>query len=164
MDQHELPGTETSPALQSFLDQMQVAYRVSHHPTAYTAQDLAMAEHVSGKKVIKPVIVRADEEFVMCALPACYKVDLDELRDQLQVRDVELCQEEKLRELFPDCELGAAPPIGRLYGMTTLMDESLIRDDHVTFQAGTHTDAVTMSLADYRRVAQPELAHFGRPV
>ena len=164
MNQHELPGTDAPPTLQSFLDAMQVAYRVSHHPTAYTAQDLAMAEHVSGKKVIKPVVVRADEEFVMCALPACYKVDLDELRDQLQVRDIELCKEDKLRELFPDCELGAEPPIGRLYGMTTLMDESLVRDDHVTFQAGTHTDAVTMSLADYRRVAQPELAHFGRPV
>ena len=164
MDQHEIPGTETPRMLQSFLDDMQVAYRVSHHPTAYTAQDLAMAEHVSGKKVIKPVIVKADEEFVMCALPACYKVDLDELKDQLQVSDVELAHEDKLRELFPDCELGAEPPIGRLYGMTTLIDESLIRDDHVTFQAGTHTDAVTMSLADYRRVAQPELAHFGRPV
>ena len=164
MDQHDTPGCVTPPALQTFLDEMQVAYRVSHHPTAYTAQDLAMAEHVSGKKVIKPVIVRADEEFVMCALPACYKVDLEELRDQLQVRDIELCHEDKLRELFPDCEVGAAPPIGRLYGMTTLMDESLLRDDHVTFQAGTHNNSVTMSLAHYRRVAQPEMAHFGRPV
>jgi Ala-tRNA(Pro) deacylase len=164
MEQHELPGTDSPANLQSYLDQMEVAYRVSHHPTAYTAQDLAMAEHVSGRKVIKPVIVRADEDFVMCALPACYKVDLDELRNQLQVRAVELAGEDKLRELFPDCELGAEPPIGRLYGMTTLMDESLIRDDHVTFQAGTHEEAVTMSLADYRRIAQPELAHFGRPV
>jgi prolyl-tRNA editing enzyme YbaK/EbsC (Cys-tRNA(Pro) deacylase) len=46
--------------------------------------------------------------------------------------------------------------------MTTLMDESLIADDRVTFQAGTHEDAVTMTLADYRRIAQPEVAYFGR--
>ena len=59
---------------------------------------------------------------------------------------------------------GPAPPIGRLYGLTTLMDESLMRDDHVTFQAGTHTDAVTMSLADFRRVAHAEMAHFARHV
>ena len=70
--------------------------------------------------------------------------------------------EEQLGKLFPDCELGAVPPIGRLYGMTTLMDESLIADDRVTFQAGTHEDAVTMTLADYRRIAQPEVAYFGR--
>jgi Ala-tRNA(Pro) deacylase len=150
--------------LQSLLDDMGVRYRLSHHPTVYTAQTLAEAEHVPGRMVIKPVVVQADGEFVMCALPASYRVDLGELKDQLQVDDVKLVEEPKLTELFPDCELGAAPPIGRMYGMTTLMDESLVADDRVTFQAGTHEDSVTMSLAEYRRVAQPEIAHFGRPV
>ena len=138
--------------VQSVLDDMGVNYRVSHHPTAYTAQMLAEAEHVPGRKVIKPVVVR-DGEFVMCDLPACYRVDLGELKDQLQADDVKLVERTKLSELFPDCEVGAVPPIGRIYGMTTLMDESLVADDRVTFQAGTHEDAVTMSLAEYRRVA-----------
>jgi Ala-tRNA(Pro) deacylase len=69
-----------------------------------------------------------------------------------------------MRQLFEDCEAGAEPPIGRLYGMTTVMDESLSRGNQVMFQAGTHRDAVEMSLADYRRLAQPEMAHFGRPM
>lgn len=150
--------------LQSYLDEMGVPYLLSHHPTAYTAQDLAMVEHVPGRKVIKPVVVRADGQFVMCALPACHKVDLEELKNQLQASQVELADEAKLRELFPDCELGAEPPIGRLYGMTTLMDEALTRDDHVMFQAGSHNNAVTMSLLDYRRVAMPEVAYFGRHI
>jgi Ala-tRNA(Pro) deacylase len=110
------------------------------------------------------VVVRADGQFVMCALPACYRVDLSELRQQLQCQDVRLADEMKLRELFPDCELGAEPPVGRIYGMPTLMDESLVADDCVTFQAGTHSDSVTMSMAEYRRLAQPEMAHFGRPL
>ena len=150
--------------LQSYLDELGVSYRVSHHPTAYTAQMLAEAEHVPGRKVIKAVVVQADGHFVMCALPACYRVDLGELKDQLQADDVKIADERTLAELFPGCPIGAAPPIGRLFGMTTLMDESLIADDRVTFQAGTHEDAVTMSLMEYRRVAQPEVAHFGRPV
>ena len=149
--------------LQSLLDDMGVRYRVSHHPTVYTAQMLAEAEHVPGRKVIKPVVVQADGQFVMCALPACFRVDLGELKEQLQADQVRLADEAALAGLFPGCDVGAAPPIGKLYGMTTLMDESLIADDRVTFQAGTHEDAVTMSLAEYRRVAQPEIAHFGRP-
>ena len=148
--------------LQSYLDDLGVNYRVSHHPTAYTAQMLAEAEHVSGRNVIKPVIVQADGQFVMCALPACYRVDLGELKGQLQATEVKLADEATLAELFPGCQIGAEPPIGRLYGLTTLMDESLIADDRVTFQAGTHEDAVTMSLADYRRVAMPEVAYFGK--
>jgi Ala-tRNA(Pro) deacylase len=148
--------------LQTFLDEMGVAYRLSHHDTAYTASALAEKEHLKGRRVIKPVVVQADGQFYMCALPASHRIDMDALARQLEVNSVNLLDERRLAEMFPDCELGAAPPIGRLYGITTLMDESLTADDHVTFQAGTHSDAVTMTLADYRRVAQPEIAYFGR--
>ena len=150
--------------VQSFLDEMGISYRTSRHPIAYTAQDLASAEHVPGRQVIKPVVVKADGRFVMCALPASHRVDIDALRVQLEADDVHLVNERKLQELFPDCELGAAPPIGRLYNMETIMDESLIADARVTFQAGTHFDAVTMSLAEYRRAAQPEMGYFSRHV
>jgi len=144
--------------LQSYLDDQGVHYRMSHHTPAFTSQDLAAAEHVPGRKVIKPVVVRADGQWVMCALPASHRVDLHELREQLRASDVMLADEQSLERLFPDCELGAEPPIG----MPTLMDESLIADDTVTFQAGTHTASVTMPLAEYRRISNAEIAHFGR--
>ena len=148
--------------LPSFLDEHGVNYRLSHHPETYRSQDLAQIEHISGRNVVKPVLVKADGQFVLCALPASYKVDLMELRDQLRAKEVYLADESQLRQCFPDCELGAEPPIGRLFGLDTLMDESLLRDDMVTFQAGRHDQAVTMPLAEYRRIAQPEIAHFGR--
>jgi Ala-tRNA(Pro) deacylase len=148
--------------LPSMLDEMGVNYRLSRHDTTYTAQDLASAEHIPGRKVIKPVIVKADGQFVMCALPASHRVDLDTLRSQLQANDLELADETELAKIFCECELGAEPPIGRLFGMPTIMDESLFADDRVTFQAGTHQDAVTMTLADYRKVASPEVAYFGK--
>src|SRR5215216_1671757 len=106
-------------SVQDYLDQMGVNYRLSRHDTTYTAQDLAAAEHIPGRKVIKPVIVKADGHFVMCALPASHRIDLDTLRSQLQVKDVELAQEQDLRQCFPECELGAEPPIGRMFGMPT---------------------------------------------
>jgi Ala-tRNA(Pro) deacylase len=124
---------------------------------------LAAAEHVSGKRVLKPVVVRADGQLVMCVLPACYRIDIGELKQQLLADVVELLDEQTLMNLFADCQPGAEPPIGRMYGMTTLMDESLMHGNHVIFQAGTHQESVTMSLADYRRIAQAELGHFGRP-
>jgi Ala-tRNA(Pro) deacylase len=150
--------------VQSYLDEMGINYRTSRHTTAFTAQDLACAEHVPGRQVIKPVVVKADNRFVMCALPASHRVDLSALRVQLEAEDVHLVSERKLSELFPECELGAEAPIGRLYNMETIMDESLVADARVTFQAGTHSDAVTMSLMEYRRAAQPEMGYFGRHV
>jgi Ala-tRNA(Pro) deacylase len=147
-------------SLQSFLDDNQIHYRLCRHAPAYTAQELAAAEHVSGKRVIKPVVIRADGQLILCALPACYHVDVDELKEQLLADLVEVVDESHLLTLFRDCETGALPPIGWLYGMTTLIDESLTHGDRVMFQAGTHVDAVEMSLADYRRLTQAEMAHF----
>jgi Ala-tRNA(Pro) deacylase len=150
--------------LPSFLDDQGVNYRLSHHAETYTSQDLAQTEHISGRNIVKPVLVKADNQFVLCALPASYKVDLMELREQLRCKEVHLADESQLQQCFPDCELGAQPPIGRFWGVPTLMDESLTSDDLVTFQAGTHDQAVTMTLAEYRRIAQPEMAHFARPM
>src|SRR5437763_15229192 len=122
--------------VQDFLDQQGVHYRLSRHDTTYTAQDLAAAEHIPGRRVIKPVVIKADGQFIMCALPASHRIDLDTLRDQLQCDDVKLADEEELCALCRECELGAEPPIGRIFGMPTLMDESLFADDRVTLQAG----------------------------
>lgn len=148
--------------LQDYLDEMGVHYHLTSHPTSYTAQDVAAHEHVPGRKVIKPVLVDADGQSYLCAVPASFRLDLEQLRQQIHAKNVRLADEEELRQWFPDCEVGAEPPIGRLYGLPTLMDESLFQDDQVTFQAGTHNMAVTMSMADYRRVAQPEVGDFGR--
>lgn len=148
--------------LQDYLDDVGVAYRLSTHGSAYTSQDLAAREHVPGQQVIKPVVVEIDGRPFLCALPATHRVDLQRLREQFNAGDVALADEEKLSQIFPDCELGAEPPIGKLYGLPTVMDLALAQGDTVTFQAGNHTTAVTMSMRDYRRLAEPEIASFGQ--
>lgn len=148
--------------LQDYLDQLGIAYRQTTHNTTYTAQDLAAREHVPGMQVIKPVVVIIDGRPYLCALPATHRIDLQRLREQLKATDVALADEGRIREMFPDCEVGAEPPIGKPYHVPTLMDLSLIQDEQVTFQAGNHTTAITMSLRDFRKAAEPEIANFGR--
>lgn len=143
--------------LMEFLDQSGVKYDVRQHPPVFTSQGLAQREHEHGKFVAKPVIVKAGNRYVMCVLPAPQKVDLGKLRAYLGAETVELANEEELGKLFPDCELGAEPPFGNLYDLPTLMDKSLEKDDHIMLQAGTHSKALRMSLADYRRLVQPQV-------
>lgn len=146
--------------LHSYLDRFQVRYLVTEHPSVYTAQSLAQAEHVSGYQVIKPVLVEADGQFVLCALPACGRIDLDALRENLDADYIRLADEDCLREVFHGCETGAEPPIGAIFGLPTIADESLLLQRNVTFQAGNHHQAVTMSMDDYRRLAQPGIGRF----
>lgn len=143
-----------------FLDKSAVRYEVSEHAPAFTAQQMAAAEHEPGKYVAKPVIVRADGKYLMCVLSACYKIDLKALKNQIGAQSVELAEEKEIGEIFDDCELGAEPPFGNLYDLPTLMDKALEPDDHITFQAGTHEKAIRMSMADYRKLVEPKVLGF----
>jgi len=146
--------------LRSYLDQSSVRYQWLHHDMAYTSQELAQREHTSGRKVIKPVVVEADGQYVLCALPAANHIDLERLRLELHTKEARLADEPTMSRLFKDCEVGAEPPIVGIFGLPTMMDESLKTQGEVTFQAGTHQDAVRMRIEDYVRLAQPRVASF----
>jgi Ala-tRNA(Pro) deacylase len=142
------------------LDKSAVRYEVSEHPPAFTAQQMAAAEHEPGKYVAKPVIIKADGKYMMCVLSACYKIDLSALKAQLGAESVELAEEKEIGKIFDDCELGAEPPFGNLYDLPTVMDKVLEKDDHITFQAGTHEKAIRMSMDDYRKLVEPKVLEF----
>jgi Ala-tRNA(Pro) deacylase len=143
-----------------FLDKSGVKHEVRQHAPVFSAQGLAAAEHEHGKYVAKPVIVRADGQYVMCVLPAPHKVDLGRLKEQLGAEAAELADEDEIGKLFPDCELGAEPPFGNLYDLPTLIEKALAEDDHIMFQAGTHGNAIRMSMADYRKLVKPRVLEF----
>lgn len=145
-----------------FLDKSGVPYKVFEHRPVFSAQRLAQIEHEPGRFVAKPVIVKADGRFLMCVLPADAKVDLETLKEQLDVKSLELADEEDFARLFPDCEVGAEPPFGNLFNLDTVMDRSLEKDDHILFRAGSHTKALRVDMADYRRLAHPRILNLCR--
>jgi len=142
------------------LDKSAVKYEITEHSPSFTAQQMAAAEHEPGKYVAKPVIIKADDKYIMCVLSACYKIDLGALKSQIGAKSVELAREEEIGAIFDDCELGAEPPFGNLYDLPTIMDKALEKDDHITFQAGTHDKAIRMDMDDYRKLAKPQVLEF----
>ena len=143
-----------------FLDSNSARYEVTEHRPTFSAQQMAAQEHVPGINVAKPVVVKADNDYVMCVLPACCKVDLDALKRQLAVGEVALADESEMAKLFTDCQLGAEPPFGGLYGLATIMDKTLDQDEYIVFQGGTHERAIKMAMDDYKALAEPGILSF----
>lgn len=129
-----------------------------HHPRALTAQQLAEKEHVSGKRVCKVVVVMADGKPKMLVLPASRSVDLILLRAALGAQAVELAAESEVAALFPDCEVGAEPPLRA--GMEVVMDRAMEVEGDVVFPAGTHEEAIRMPFKDWFRLVQPRVESF----
>ena len=149
--------------LTEYLDKVSAKYEITEHRSTFTAQQMAAEEHESGKHVAKPVVIRADDEYYMCVLPACNKVDFDALKRQLGVHEVVLAEESEMAKMFTDCALGAEPPIGNIYGLLTFLDSSMIDEEYIVFQGGTHERAIRMEMAEYRRLVNPRMLSFSYP-
>jgi len=147
--------------IQEYLEGKKVVFEVREHAPVYTAQEVAAQEHISGKMLAKAVIVKADENFVLCVLPASCKLDLEKTAMALGADQVYLADETDLARLFPDSEVGAEPPFGNLYDLPTLVDSMLALDKEIVFQAGSHSKAIRMLFEDYRNLVQPDIADIG---
>ena len=146
--------------LREYLDKENIKYVTISHPTAYTAQEIAAKAHIPGKEMAKTVMVKLDGLMAMTVLPASYHVDFDLLKDATGATHVELATEDEFKDLFPECELGAMPPFGNLYGMHVFMASSLAEDEEIAFNAGSHTELIRMAFPDYVRLVQPVQLHF----
>ncbi|MGH2482698.1 MAG: aminoacyl-tRNA deacylase, partial [Ktedonobacteraceae bacterium] len=111
--------------LEQYLCDRKIAYQIQHHPQAYTAQQIAECEHISGKKVAKSVVASADGKMVLLVLSAAHRVDLDKVRALLGAKNVSLVHEADFQHTFPDCEVGAMPPFGNLYKLPVYVEKSL---------------------------------------
>lgn len=149
--------------LRSYLQQQQVTFDVQEHRTAFTAQEVAEAEHIPGKLVAKTVMIWADGQLTMLVLPASFQVDLARLNVALGVKATHLAHEAEFVDTFPDCEVGAMPPFGNLYDLPVYVEKRLTEDDTIVFPAGTHTETMSLRYADYERVVNPTVVEFARP-
>ena len=146
--------------LKELLDREQVKYLSIAHSPAFTAQEIAASAHIPGKEIAKTVMVRLDTTMAMAVVPATCRVDLDRLRDLAGVGEARLASEDEFRLLFPECETGAMPPFGNLYGLEVWADRGLAEDEQIAFNAGSHAELIQMAYGDFERLVQPKLAEF----
>ena len=93
----------------------------------------------------------------MAVLPASYKVDFRLLKEAAGAKIVELASEQEFKDLFPECEVGAMPPFGNLYGMEVYVAESLAEAEEIAFNAGSHTELVKVSYKDFEIYVKPKV-------
>lgn len=149
--------------LRNFLDENRVRYVIITHSRAYTAQEVAASAHIKGKNLVKCVMVNADGQHFMAVTTANHRVDFEKLKQALNAQEVRLEREEEFRELFDDCEVGAMPPFGNLYGIPVVVDVRVYEDEEIAFNGGNHSSVVRMQFADYEKLVRPQRADFAVP-
>ena len=143
--------------LKMVLDEAKVPYEVYNHALAYTAQEIAARQHVSGNELAKVVMIEADDQLVMGVIRGNDKIALHVVEESLNVRHARLATEDEFIARFPECEVGAMPPFGHLFGLSVYVDPALTKDEYIYFNAGNHVQTVRLRYQDFARLVQPQV-------
>ena len=146
--------------LLEYLDEQGIRYEKIVHPQAYSAQETADRARVPGREFAKTVMVRLDDRMAMAVLPAPEKVNFTLLQQAAGARTISLATEPDFHEMFPDCDLGAMPPFGNIYDLDVFVSGTMSEAERIAFPAGTHTELLRMSYADFERLVRPRVARF----
>lgn len=144
--------------LKQYLEDHHVKFVTIRHSPAFTAQEIAASAHVPGKELAKTVMVKLDGQMAMAVLAAPDKLSADRLRQATGAHEVQLASEDDFAAMFPNCEVGAMPPFGNLWELAVFVDERLREDDQIAFNAGSHTELVQLSFADFERLVKPTIS------
>jgi Ala-tRNA(Pro) deacylase len=146
--------------LKLYLDDHKVKYVTIKHSLAYTAREIAESAHIQRRELAKTVMVNIDGKMAMAVLPATEKASLRLLKRAAGASKVTLASEDEFRDRFPECELGAMPPFGNLYGMEVFVAESLRENREIAFNAGSHVEVIKLAYQDFDRLAKPKVMSF----
>jgi len=144
--------------LKELFDEAKVSYEVYNHPLAYTAQEIAARQHFSGKEMAKVVMIEVDDRLIMGVIPGSQKINLNTVKASLGAKQARLATEDEFISRFPECEVGAMPPFGHLFGLPVFVDPALEKDDVIYFNAGNHVQTVRLSYKDFARLVKPQIA------
>jgi Ala-tRNA(Pro) deacylase len=151
-----------SRKLKDYLESQGVDFEVLSHKAAYTAQETAAAQDVTGWKVAKSVVSYCDGRYGLLVLAAPNLVDFELIRQALGCNEARLASEQEMEQLFPEIELGAESPLGNLYGLPVYVDRGLADLDDIIFNAGSHTETIRMKFKDYQRLVNPQIIEMAK--
>ncbi|GAB2894709.1 aminoacyl-tRNA deacylase [Microbulbifer echini] len=138
--------------LSQYLNDQSVDYHLIQHPHTRTSRESAHAAHVREDQLAKAILLRDKEGFVMAVIPASSSLDLRAVHMETGRNGLTMVAENELGSVFPDCELGALPPIGQAYGITTLLDSGLSHCETIFFEAGDHEELVEMNGPQFNKL------------
>jgi Ala-tRNA(Pro) deacylase len=143
--------------LRTILDQTNVPYDVYTHSQAFTAQEIAARQHLSGNEMAKVVILKVDGSLAMAVIPGSRMISLNVARASLGAKELRLATEHEFVSRFPECEIGAMPPFGNLFDLPVYVDPALEKDEMIFFNAGNHQQTVRMRYRDFEWIVKPQV-------
>jgi Ala-tRNA(Pro) deacylase len=152
----------TALRVAAYLRNARVDYETVSHPAAPTSSAIAESAHIPGNQLVKVVLLKDAKGHLLAVLPSTHHVDFGAVKSLFH-RSLDLAGENELKSYFPDCDLGAVPPVGAAYTLDTIVDKSLQDEDVLYFEAGDQNQLIKVDKHTFvNLMAAAEWAYFSQ--
>lgn len=147
---------EVLQSIRTLLTARSCEFRELAHGPTRTSEESAAARgeplHHGGKALL---IKSEDDAFRVFVLPADAKLDSQAIRTQLGLKRTRFATADELLELT-GLVPGSVPPFGKpILPFELYVDQGIAENDRIAFNAGSLTNSIILSIADYLQAAQP---------
>lgn len=142
------------------LDDAGIPYRSVQHEPTFTSEESARARGEDVRIGGKALLVKTGDQFRLFVLSAARKLDSDAVKAHFAVKKIRFATADELKEhtgLVP----GSVPPFGRpILPFELFVDESILENEKIAFNAGSLTDSLILSVKDYIALAGATVFRF----
>jgi Ala-tRNA(Pro) deacylase len=148
--------------IRAMLNHAGISYRQVHHEPTLTSEDSARARGEELRVGGKALLLKVNDDFRLFVLSAARQLDSAAIKQRFNAKKTRFASAEELLELT-GLVPGSVPPFGKpLLPFDLYIDESILENEKIAFNAGSLTDSVIMTVSDYREIAHPEVFSFSK--
>ena len=133
-----------------------IDYKETEHEPVYTSEQAAKVRGVSISQGAKSLLLKAKDNFVLAVLPGDRKLDSKRFKNLLKIRDFHFALPEEVKDKM-GCEIGACYPFGNLIGLPTYVDNSLSKNEIISFNPGVHNRSIEITWRDFYSLVKPKM-------
>lgn len=133
-----------SPSVQEHLNRKGVFYELLNHPHSRCSLESARLAQIPPSQVAKGVLTHDGENYLLCVIPSNHRLSISWLNKSMN-GNFKLVSEHRLGEFFDDCEIGAIPALGQIYGLHVIWDEALADREDLFIESGDHENLIHVS-------------------
>lgn len=148
--------------IKELLQSNSIEFRELHHEPTQTSQESADIRGEDLSTGGKALVLKIDDSFKLLVLSAARKLNSSAVKKYFGAKKVRFADKEELMELTGLLP-GAVPPFGEpILPLELFVDTSIAENEIIAFNAGSHTDSIIMSAADYLKIANPTIFTFSK--
>ena len=147
--------------IKDVLNKEKIEYEVLEHKAVFTSKEAAQVRGTELKQGTKALICKTEEGFIQAVVSGAMELDIEKLQRLTFFKKIEMADAKEVKKVT-GCNIGSVPPFGNLFNLKVYFDKSVIENDIVAFNAGSHTRSIKMKAKDLARVVNPVIGEFGK--